>query len=102
MARKNKAKKARVIPGYHLTLGIVITMLSLLILIPLASVLVYSLKISPKDLWEMVSRPGVCNAFATSILCSFIAAAINTVFGLIIAWVLVKYDFFGNVHLSMM
>lgn len=91
-----KVKKARVIPGYHLTFGIVVTMLSLIVLIPLASVLVHSLQISPKEFFALLWKPNVRNAFATSILCSFVAALINAVFGLILAWTLVKYDFPGK------
>lgn len=90
------SKKARVIPGYHLTLGIVITMLSLIVLIPLASVLVRSLQISPVEFWQLISKPSVRNAFLTSIFCSFVAAIINAIFGLIVAWTLVKYDFPGK------
>ena len=92
----NNAKKTRVIPGYHLTLGIVIAMLSLIVLIPLASVLVSSLKLSPSEFWHLLLKRNVLNAFKTSIGCSFIAAIVNTVFGLIIAWTLVKYDFPGK------
>ena len=92
----NNAKKTRVIPGYHLTLGIVIAMLSLIVLIPLASVLVSSLKLSPGEFWHLLLKKNVLNAFKTSIGCSFIAAIANTVFGLIIAWTLVKYDFPGK------
>ena len=92
----NNAKKTRVIPGYHLTLGIVIAMLSLIVLIPLASVLVSSLNLSPGEFWHLLLKKNVLNAFKTSIGCSFIAAVVNTVFGLIIAWTLVKYDFPGK------
>lgn len=91
-----KAKKTRVIPGYGLTMGIVIMMLSLIVLIPLASVLVYSLKISPKDLILLLGKANVRNAFMTSITASFVAAFINVVFGLIVAWTLVKYEFPGK------
>ena len=84
------------IPGYHLTMGIVITMLSLLILIPLASVLVYALKLSPAEFLSLVTRPNVLHAFRTSILCSLAAALVNCVFGVIVAWVLVRYDFPGK------
>jgi sulfate transport system permease protein len=90
------SKPTRVIPGYHLTLGISITMLSLIVLIPLASVLVYALKLSPIEIFRLLTKKNVMNAFITSISCSFIAALINCVFGLIIAWVLVKYDFPGK------
>lgn len=77
-------------------MGIVITMLSLLILIPLASVLVYALKLSPAEFLSLVTRPNVLHAFRTSILCSLAAALVNCVFGVIVAWVLVRYDFPGK------
>lgn len=93
---KSKSIKTRVIPGYHLSLGIVVTMLSVIVLIPLASVLVYSLKISPGDLVALIMKENVRNAFITSITSSFIAASVNVVFGLIVAWTFVKYDFPGK------
>ena len=77
-------------------MGIVITMLSLLILIPLASVLVYALKLSPSEFFALVTKSNVLHAFRTSILCSLAAALINCVFGVIVAWVLVRYDFPGK------
>ena len=92
----NKTKKVRVIPGYHLTLGIAVTMLSLIVLIPLASVMVSALKLRPAEFWSLITKPTVRHAFATSIGCSFIAALINSVFGVIIAWVLVRYEFPGK------
>ena len=92
----NKTKKVRVIPGYHLTLGITVTMLSLIVLIPLASVMVSALKLRPAEFWSLITKPTVRHAFATSIGCSFIAALINSVFGVSIAWVLVRYEFPGK------
>lgn len=92
----NKTKKVRVIPGYHLTLGITVTMLSLIVLIPLASVMVSALKLRPAEFWSLITKPTVRHAFATSIGCSFIAALIYSVFGVIIAWVLVRYEFPGK------
>lgn len=93
---KTKSKKNAVIPGYHLSLGIVITMLSVIVLIPLASVLVYSLRISPTEFIGLILKENVRNAFFTSITSSFLAAVINVVFGLIVAWSLVKYEFPGK------
>ena len=93
---KSKNIKTRVIPGYHLSLGIVVTMLSVIVLIPLTSVLVYSLKISPGDFVALIMKENVRNAFITSITSSFIAAIVNVVFGIIVAWTLVKYDFPGK------
>ena len=92
----NKTKKVRVIPGYHLTLGITVTVLSLIVLIPLASVMVSALKLRPAEFWSLITKPTVRHASATSIGCSFIAALINSVFGVIIAWVLVRYEFPGK------
>ena len=71
-------------------------MLSLIVLIPLASVLVHSLQISPREFFALLWKPNVRNAFLTSIGCSFVAAVLNAVFGLIVAWTLVKYDFPGK------
>lgn len=91
-----KSKNTRVIPGYHLTLGIVVTMLSVIVLIPLASVLMYSIRISPREFMELITKENVWNAFVTSIGSSFLAAGFNTVFGLIAAWTLMKYEFPGK------
>jgi len=87
-----KAKKTRVIPGFKLTMGITVTMLSLIVLIPLASVMVYSLKLPPSEFIKLITKQNVVYAFTTSIVCSFIAAVINV----ILAWTLVKYDFPGK------
>lgn len=91
-----KAKKTRVIPGFKLTMGITVTMLSLIVLIPLASVMVYSLKLPPSEFIKLITKQNVVYAFTTSIVCSFIAAVINVIFGVILAWTLVKYDFSGK------
>ena len=91
-----KRKEKTVIPGFGLTFGISLAMLSILILIPLASILVYSFRLSPSEFWQLITEKAVLSALFTSIGCSFIAAIINCIFGVILAWVLVKYDFFGK------
>jgi sulfate transport system permease protein len=95
MAAK-KTKATRVIPGFGLTLGITIAMLSVLVLIPLASVLIYSFRLSPAEFFHLVTTRIVKNALITSIVCSAIAAVINCIFGVILAWVLVRYEFPGK------
>lgn len=95
MAAK-KTKATRVIPGFGLTLGITIAMLSVLVLIPLASVLIYSFRLSPAEFFHLVTTRIVKNALITSIVCSAIAAVINCIFGVILAWVLVRYEFSGK------
>ena len=77
--RQKRVKKARVIPGFRCTFGIVVLMLSLIVLIPLASVLVYSLKISPGEFFSLLWKSNVRNAF-----------------GVILAWMLTRYDFPGK------
>lgn len=95
MAAK-KTKATRVIPGFGLTLGITIAMLSVLVLIPLASVLIYSFRLSPAEFFHLVTTRIVKNALITSSVCSAIAAVINCIFGVILAWVLVRYEFPGK------
>ena len=91
-----KRKEKTVIPGFGLTFGISLAMLSILILIPLASILVYSFRLSPSEFWQLITEKAVVSALFTSVGCSIIAAIINCIFGVILAWVLVKYDFFGK------
>lgn len=94
MAKKQKSK--RVLPGFGLTMGISVAMFSLLIFIPLASILIYSFRMSFGEFLELITRSNVRQAFATSITCAFIASVINCIFGLILAWVLVRYNFPGK------
>lgn len=94
--QKRKQKSRRVLPGFGMTMGITIAMLSLLILIPLASILTYSFHLSWSEFWELMRRPNVIQAFVTSAGCALVAALINCVFGLILAWILVRYDFPGK------
>ena len=94
MAKKQRSK--RVLPGFGLTMGISVAMFSLLIFIPLASILVYSFRMSFGEFWELVTRSNVRQAFVTSISCALVAAVINCVFGVILAWILVRYDFPGK------
>ncbi len=95
MAGKKQQGK-RVLPGFGMTMGITVAMLSLLILIPLASILTYSFRLSLSEFWELIARPNVRQAFLTSTGCAFLAAVINCVFGLNLAWILVRYDFPGR------
>lgn len=86
----------QIIPGFGLSMGMTITMLSLLILIPLASVLAHSLQLTANDYAKLITNSGIRNAFITSISCSILAALVNCVFGFILAWVLVRYEFTGK------
>lgn len=96
MKKNRKIRDGGVIPGFGLTLGITVAMLSTLILLPLAFVLAYSFRMSLSDFIDAITAPNVLSAFAVSILYSLIAAAINSVFGVILSWVLVRYEFPGK------
>ncbi len=96
MKKAQAKRKKSIIPGFGLSMGITVAMLSLIILIPLASVLAYSVRLSGQEFLSLMTRPNVVQSFVTSIGCALIAAVVNCVFGVILAWVLVRYDFPGR------
>ena len=81
------------IPGFGLSLGVTLSVLSIVVLIPLASLVVYTAKLSPAEFWETITKPRVLASFRVSLLTAFAASAINAVMGVILAWVLVRYRF---------
>lgn len=86
----------RIIPGFGLTLGVTLAMLSLLILIPLISILGHAFQLTANDYAKLITNSAIRNAFITTLGSSFLAALINSVFGFILAWVLVRYEFRGK------
>ncbi|PHU40668.1 sulfate ABC transporter permease subunit CysT [Pseudobutyrivibrio ruminis] len=89
-------KRKSVIPGFGISLGITITILSIVVLIPLCSLVVFSAKLSFSEFVYTVTRPRVLSGYFVSISTAFIASLINVVMGLILAFVLVRYDFKGK------
>ncbi|SHG97788.1 sulfate transport system permease protein [Hydrocarboniphaga daqingensis] len=85
-----------VMPGFGLTLGYTIFYLCLIVLIPLAGVFVKAAGLGFDGIWQVVSSPRVYSALRLSFGAAAIAATINAVFGLLVAWVFVRYDFFGK------
>ena len=92
---KNK-KGVRVIPGFGFSMGITLFMLSVLVLIPLASILISTAQLDLKDFIDIVTSRQIVSGYIVSLSCSFIAALVNAVFGLMLAWVIVRYDFPGR------
>ncbi len=86
-------KTRRVLPGFGLTLGYSMVYLSLLVLIPLSAVFVRSFGSGWQHFWEVVTSARVLASLRLSFGASLIAALINSVFGLIVSWVLVRYSF---------
>ncbi|MBR1443206.1 MAG: sulfate ABC transporter permease subunit CysT [Firmicutes bacterium] len=91
--KKKKSKNGRVIPGFGLSLGITLTILSFVVLIPLATLVVFTSGMSLPDVIATITKPRVLASFEVSFLTAFIASVINTFMGIILAWVLVRYDF---------
>ncbi len=86
----------RVLPGFGLTMGFTLAYLSLIVLIPLAAVFIRASELSLEQLWAAISAPRVVASYKLSFGASLLAAAINTLFGLGLAWVLVRYSFPGR------
>jgi sulfate transport system permease protein len=85
-----------VLPGFGLSLGITCTYLSLVVLLPLATVFARAADLSGSALWATVTDPRVMASYRVTFGASLVAALINTVFGLLVAWVLVRYRFPGR------
>jgi sulfate/thiosulfate transport system permease protein len=83
----------RVLPGFGLTLGYTMVYLSLIVLIPLSAVFIRSLGLGWGHFWDVVTAPRVIASLRLSFGASLTAALINVIFGLIVAWVLVRYSF---------
>jgi len=88
--------KPSVIPGFGLTFGYTLTYLGLLVLIPIAALFFKAASISPERFVEIASDERTLRALWTSFGSSFLAALVNVVFGVIVAWVLVRYRFPGK------
>ena len=95
-ARGLALKKPSVIPGFGLALGFTLTYLSLIVLIPLAALILHAASLGLGGFWNIVTEPRTLAALRVSFVISFIAALINVVFGVIVAWVLIRYRFPGR------
>ena len=86
----------RVLPGFELALGFTLLYLSLVVLIPLSAVFLKSFELTAAQFWATVGSPRVLASFRLSFGAAFAAAVVNSVFGLLVAWVLVRYEFPGR------
>ena len=92
----NSWKPRGVLPGFGLTMGITLTYLSLIVLIPLAALFLKTSTASWSHIWDAVTNPRVVASYRLTFGASLIGASLNAFFGLIIAWVLVRYSFPGK------
>ena len=77
-----KSKKSN--PGFGLSLGVTITLLSLVVLIPLGALVIYTAQMSPSEFWEAITRERVLASYKVSFITAFIASLINAVMGVIL------------------
>lgn len=91
-----RLRQPSVLPGFGLTLGFTVAYLCLIVLIPLAMAFLEAFQLSWSEFWHVVSAPRVVASYRLTFGAALLAAAINTVFGFIVAWVLVRYHFPGK------
>lgn len=90
------SQRTRVLPGFGLSLGFTLAYVSFIVLIPLAAVFIKSLGIGWDGLWEILTSERILKSLQLSFSAALIAALINVVFGLLLAWCLVRYNFPGK------
>ena len=101
MATKQiRTKRIRVLPGFRLTLGFTLFYLGLIVLIPLAAVFWKTSELTWSEFWHVITMPQALASYRLTFGASFLAALVNAVFGLIVAWVLVRYNFFCLLYTS--
>ena len=93
---KTLLRRHTVLPGFDLALGLTLTYLCLIVLIPLSATFLRSTELTWDQFMEVVTSPRVVASYKLTFGASLHAAIINGVFGLLVAWVLVRYDFFGR------
>jgi sulfate transport system permease protein len=89
-------RQPSVIPGFGLTLGFAVAALSLVVLLPLAALVLKAMSIGPAGFIAIVTDPRVLASLRLSFGAALIAALVNGIFGLLVAWVLVRYEFPGK------
>jgi sulfate transport system permease protein len=88
--------RRKVLPGFELALGFTLLYVSLIVLVPLSATVAKTLSLSWDGFWAAVTAPRVLASYRLSFGASLLAAFVNAVFGLIVAWVLVRYRFPGK------
>ncbi len=86
----------RVLPGFTLSLGTTLLYMTIIVLVPVLALILKGAEIGPARFWAIISSPRALAAFRLTITAALIATAINAVYGLLMAWVLTRYDFPGK------
>lgn len=85
-----------IIPGFKPSLGLTMASLSLIVLIPMASIVIQTSGMTLQSFWSAITEPRVLASYRVSFVCSLVAALLNCVFGVMLAWVLTRYHFPGR------
>lgn len=96
ISKRTDFKKYSVLPGFGLTMGYTMLYLSILVLLPLSMIIFYSSQMGWTKFWDTVLDPRVVASYKLSFGASLAAGLINMVFGVLLAWVLVRYSFPGK------
>ena len=86
----------RVLPGFTLSLGVTLLYLTFIVLIPVLALILKGAEIGPARFWQIVSSPRAVAAFQITLTAAVIATIFNAIYGLLMAWVLVRYEFRGK------
>ena len=86
----------RILPGFHLSLGITLVYVAIIVVLPLGALIFKAASLGPKDYWRIVSSDRAVASYRVTALCALAATIFNLVFGLALAWVLVRYRFPGR------
>lgn len=89
-------KAPSVLPGFGLTLGFTLLYLSLIVLLPLSATFFKAANLGWEGFWTVITQPRVLASYRLTFGASLVGATINAFFGLLVAWVLVRYEFFGK------
>ncbi|NBV20555.1 MAG: sulfate ABC transporter permease subunit CysT [Proteobacteria bacterium] len=90
------AKTQRVLPGFGLTMGFTLFYLSVLVLVPIAGLFLRVFQLSWPEFWKLATTDRALAAYQLTFGASLVAAFINAIFGTLLAWVLVRYEFPGR------
>jgi len=93
---KTLLRQRSVLPGFDLAMGITLFYLCLIVLVPLSAAFIRTTALTWPGFVEVVTSPRVVASYKLTFGSSLLAATVNAVFGLLVAWVLVRYDFFGR------
>lgn len=102
LTRPERLEKKRVLPGFGLTMGITLVYMMLIILLPIAALILKASGLGWAEYWRIISQPRAVATYQTTLSAAALATLINAGFGLLLAWVLVRYEFTGKRVLDML